>query len=373
MNVWVTEAGSSNTFKIEAYNASNELLETSGNITLSSAGFTNAYNNFSYKFANASKTISYIKLTYNKEASGVNMRFGSLTVEEGAPIRPDSIAVTGSTHDIATGATIQLTATASPQGSIGTVTWSSSNASIASVNGSGLVTGNAAGSATIYATSTIDSSLVGSYAVTVQNPFTISVSFDDNGTASASPTAVLSGGSSTITMVPNSGYVTSTITINSGAPINLNGATTYTIDAIAQNTTVYITFVSGIEEVVISQNLLGTVTTPPTGWTYYNITSYADTSLKMDADGDYIITKSFILQTSATFTISVKGWTYSSGSLIFYNQRGEIIATLSAFTNTQASYSFTITDITVTSVKVQFDKTTGNLGIWSINISHIIE
>src|SRR3989442_13433535 len=68
-----------------------------------------------------------------------------------------SVAVTPATASVTVGQTVQLSAT--PQDSTGaplsgrTVTWASSNAGVATVNGSGLVTGAAAGSATITATS----------------------------------------------------------------------------------------------------------------------------------------------------------------------------------------------------------------------------
>src|SRR5207245_3706774 len=64
---------------------------------------------------------------------------------------------TPATASVTVGQTVQLSAT--PQDSTGaplsgrTVTWASSNAGVATVNGSGLVTGAAAGSATITATS----------------------------------------------------------------------------------------------------------------------------------------------------------------------------------------------------------------------------
>src|SRR5439155_9396651 len=68
-----------------------------------------------------------------------------------------SVAVSPATAGIRVGQTVQLTAT--PKDSAGTsltgrtVTWTSSNPSVATVNISGRVTGGAAGSATITATS----------------------------------------------------------------------------------------------------------------------------------------------------------------------------------------------------------------------------
>ena len=80
-----------------------------------------------------------------------------------------SVAVSPATASIAAGQTVQLTAT--PKDSAGgaltgrSVSWTSSNTSVATVNGSGLVTAVVAGSATITATSEGRS---GSAAITVQ-------------------------------------------------------------------------------------------------------------------------------------------------------------------------------------------------------------
>ncbi len=68
-----------------------------------------------------------------------------------------SVSVAPATASVAVGGTVQLTAT--PKDSSGTaltgrtITWATSNASVATVNGSGLVTGVVTGSATITATS----------------------------------------------------------------------------------------------------------------------------------------------------------------------------------------------------------------------------
>src|SRR5204862_1875862 len=79
-----------------------------------------------------------------------------------------SVTVSPATASVTAGQTAQLTAT--PKDAGGTplagrvVTWGSSNPAVATVNGSGLVTGMAAGSATITATSEGQS---GSAALTV--------------------------------------------------------------------------------------------------------------------------------------------------------------------------------------------------------------
>lgn len=78
-----------------------------------------------------------------------------------------SVSVTPATASIAVSATRQLTASALPSGASPDVTWSSSAPSIATVNASGLVTGVAAGSAVITATSVSDPTETATSAITV--------------------------------------------------------------------------------------------------------------------------------------------------------------------------------------------------------------
>src|SRR2546428_8255960 len=81
-----------------------------------------------------------------------------------------SVAVGPASASVTVGQTVQLTATPKDASgnplSGGVVTWASSNSGLASVNGSGLVTGVAAGTATITATSEGQSGLA---TVTVTN------------------------------------------------------------------------------------------------------------------------------------------------------------------------------------------------------------
>jgi hypothetical protein len=69
----------------------------------------------------------------------------------GQPKPVKSVSVSPSSATVAAGATVQLTATASPPGTATSFTWASSNTAVASVSSTGLVTGVAAGSATISA------------------------------------------------------------------------------------------------------------------------------------------------------------------------------------------------------------------------------
>ena len=74
------------------------------------------------------------------------------TLAKGGP-GVKSVNVTPSSASIAVNGTVQLTATASPPKAATGFTWSTSNAAVATVSASGLVTGVAAGTATIRATS----------------------------------------------------------------------------------------------------------------------------------------------------------------------------------------------------------------------------
>jgi Big-like domain-containing protein/calcineurin-like phosphoesterase family protein len=75
-----------------------------------------------------------------------------------------SISVSPASATIAVGQTIQLTATPSPTGAASSFTWASTNAAVATVSASGLVSAVAQGTASITATS---GSVTGSSAITV--------------------------------------------------------------------------------------------------------------------------------------------------------------------------------------------------------------
>lgn len=70
----------------------------------------------------------------------------------GQQIDPTGIELNKDAATVQVGKTTQLRATLEPAGAVGTVTWTSNNPSIASVDSNGLVTGNAIGSTTITAT-----------------------------------------------------------------------------------------------------------------------------------------------------------------------------------------------------------------------------
>ena len=82
-------------------------------------------------------------------------------------VHPTSVSVSPSTASVEAGSTVQLTETILPSNATDkSVTWSSSNTSVATVNSSGLVTGVSAGNATITVT-TVDGSKTATCAITV--------------------------------------------------------------------------------------------------------------------------------------------------------------------------------------------------------------
>lgn len=85
----------------------------------------------------------------------------------GPPNKVKSVTVSPSSATVAVGATQQLTATVNPSTTGATVTWSSSNSSVATVSATGLVTGVNPGSATISASA---GGKTGRSAITVSSP-----------------------------------------------------------------------------------------------------------------------------------------------------------------------------------------------------------
>ncbi len=70
----------------------------------------------------------------------------------GTPVQPTGISLNKATASVQVGKTTQLNASLEPYGATGTVTWTSNNTSVATVNSTGLVTGKAVGEAIVTAT-----------------------------------------------------------------------------------------------------------------------------------------------------------------------------------------------------------------------------
>lgn len=101
------------------------------------------------------------------------------------------LSLSPATSTLTIGQGVRLSATASPSGAINTVTWASSNESVATVK-SGLVTAKAAGTATITATSTENSKITATAEITV----TASSSDGSSGGSSGGSTGGSSSGNS---------------------------------------------------------------------------------------------------------------------------------------------------------------------------------
>ena len=86
---------------------------------------------------------------------------------------PTSISLSPSSTTLAVNSTVTLSVSVSPSNSSSSVTWSTSNSSVATVS-NGVVTAKAGGTATITATSTVDSSVKGTATITVKTVSSLS-------------------------------------------------------------------------------------------------------------------------------------------------------------------------------------------------------
>ena len=93
------------------------------------------------------------------------------------PVLATSISLNNTSAEINTGETLQLTATVLPSNATNkTVTWTTSNSSVATVSSTGLVTAKAVGNATITARTTDGSNLSASCSVTVKQSSVLATS-----------------------------------------------------------------------------------------------------------------------------------------------------------------------------------------------------
>jgi hypothetical protein len=201
--------------------------------------------------------------------------------EESENGEDETIAVTGVSLDktnatIAIGATEQLTATVEPADATDqSVTWSSDNESVATVDADGLVTGAAEGTATVTVTAT-DGGFTASCSVTV---VTNTVTYHPNGgTAGTAPTDSTDYSSGdTVTVLGNTGNLVGALVggDHTGSGIkqrfvgwNTNsGATTAEYVAgdtftITENTTLYAIYTTGTD---VLQKV-----GPAGGWVFYD-------------------------------------------------------------------------------------------------------
>ena len=148
-----------------------------------------------------------------------------VTVKEAANVPVTSVSLDKTTLELTEGETTQLTATVLPDNATNkAVTWSTSNASIATVDANGLVTAVSAGTATITVT-TEDGSFTAKCTVTVREdvpdrpvniPDTheIELIAGDGGEAKTSLTNAGAGTKITVTATPDAGYELAYITVD---------------------------------------------------------------------------------------------------------------------------------------------------------------
>lgn len=117
-------------------------------------------------------------------------------------VHPTGVSVSPSTASVEAGSTVQLTETVTPSNATDkSVSWSSSNTAVATVDSSGLVTGVAAGSATITATTT-DGGLTDTCAVTV-TPVVLTDYVQTNTLEPGKSYLLVNGNSGTVYMLSN--------------------------------------------------------------------------------------------------------------------------------------------------------------------------
>ena len=191
----------------------------------------------------------------------------TVTVSEPEKVLVTSITINGTTT-LTVGNTITLTATVLPENATNTtVTWSSSDTSVASVDStSGLITAHAAGTTTITATAADGSNVTGTCTVTVSaanvpvtsitlNPTTLNLKVYETGTIAATvtenasdETVTWSSSDETIATVDSTGKVTAvgagTATITATANGGTNVTATCSVTVTAAQTTKPVTSIA---------------------------------------------------------------------------------------------------------------------------------
>ena len=151
-------------------------------------------------------------------SNGVTSQAATLTVTA-ATVSVTGVSLDKTELSLTVGGTETLTATVAPDNATDkTVTWTSSNPSVATVE-NGVVTAVAPGTAVITAT-TQDGNHTATCAVTVRpdippaNPnYRITVEATQGGTVTADPTAAKAGATVTLTPVPHRGYQVGTVAV----------------------------------------------------------------------------------------------------------------------------------------------------------------
>ena len=146
----------------------------------------------------------------------------TLTIEAAANVPVDRVALSPSTLNLMEDETGTLTATVEPNNASNkSVTWESSNTSVATVDATGKVTAIGAGTATITATAADGSGKTAACTVTVERPYVppanpnyrIDVTTTEGGTVTKDPAAAKAGETVTLTPAPDAGYEVVDVTV----------------------------------------------------------------------------------------------------------------------------------------------------------------
>ena len=177
--VWTSQKGV-NGYKFTGPNGNSIFLPAAGNCYYPDDNTDGTYwasSLWAYDSRSASSVLFYSSRFY---VAGVLRRIGqSVRPVYGDLVRVTGVTVSPSSTQLEVGETAQFTATVSPSNaSVRTVTWSSSDSSVASVDGDGNVTAKAQGTATITATAQ-DGMFTSSCSVTVISSIAIDGNFDD--------------------------------------------------------------------------------------------------------------------------------------------------------------------------------------------------
>ena len=154
-------------------------------------------------------------------SNGVTSQAATLTVTA-ATVSVTGVSLDKTELSLTVGDTETLTATVAPDNATDkTVTWTSSNSTVATVDQNGVVTAVARGTAVITATAADGSGASASCTVTVTRPYIppanpnykITVEATQGGTVTADPTAAKAGATVTLTPAPDAGYQVGTVAV----------------------------------------------------------------------------------------------------------------------------------------------------------------
>ena len=261
----VTE-GQGATFTVEASAGSETLTYQWQQSTDSGSSWTAINDATGDSYTISSTTSSMNNYQYRcvvKSASGVSVisQTATLTVQA----KPASVPVTGVTLEpkelsLYTGQSETLAATVQPEDATNqSVTWKSSDDTIATVDSTGKVTAVGAGNATITVT-TEDGEKTATCSVTVTRPYIppanpnykITVAATQGGTVTADPAAAKAGTTVTLTPVPHRGYQVGSVAVTDrfGEPVAVTEQAdgTYTFTMPSGQVKVEVTFVESQPE-----------------------------------------------------------------------------------------------------------------------------